>query len=99
MTHTPTAEERERFATQKAAVLDCLRSGATLTQTQALRRFGIMRLASRINDLKNDGWLIARTMAPEGARARVAWYCLEETAPRQRLLFDPQDPEVLSSCR
>lgn len=41
---------------QKSKILAYLRTGKSITQFEALHRFGCMRLASRINDLRNDGW-------------------------------------------
>ena len=41
---------------QNKRILAYLRTGKSLTQFEALHRFGCMRLASRINDLRNDGW-------------------------------------------
>ena len=40
-------------------VLSELRRGRRLTAKQAIDRRGIMRLASRINDLRRRGWMIA----------------------------------------
>ena len=41
---------------QKSQILAYLRTGKSLTQMEALHMFGCFRLASRINDLRNDGW-------------------------------------------
>lgn len=41
--------------TQNQMILDWLKEGKTLTQLVALGMFNCMRLASRINDLRNDG--------------------------------------------
>lgn len=41
---------------QKKMILAYLKTGKSLTQMEALHRFGCFRLASRINDLRNDGW-------------------------------------------
>ena len=41
---------------QNARILDHLLAGKSLTQLQAIRLFNCTRLASRINDLKKEGW-------------------------------------------
>ena len=41
--------------TQNEAILASLKAGEKLTQFEALKYFGCMRLASRINDLKQAG--------------------------------------------
>ncbi len=43
---------------QKKSILDWLSKGNTITSLQALQMFGCMRLASRINDIKNEGFPI-----------------------------------------
>lgn len=45
----------EKTITQTEAVLRWLESGRTITQREAEDHLGIMRLASRINDLKREG--------------------------------------------
>lgn len=44
--------------TQAEMVLDYIREFGSITQLDALRDLGVMRLASRISDLKKDGYLI-----------------------------------------
>jgi len=46
--------ERESVS-QKKRIAAWLNDGKTLTQMEALYKFGCFRLASRINDLRNDG--------------------------------------------
>ena len=43
---------------QNARILDHLLQGRSLTQLQAIKLFNCTRLASRINDLKKEGWNI-----------------------------------------
>lgn len=43
------------MASQNQRVLKHLKTGRPLTSLQALNKFGIMRLAARINDLKDSG--------------------------------------------
>lgn len=48
--------------TQAQRIIDHLKSGRQLTQFEALQDLGIMRLASRISDLKRDGYVIDKKM-------------------------------------
>lgn len=43
---------------QKERLIDYLLEEKSISQLEALRELGIMRLASRITDLKRDGWSI-----------------------------------------
>ncbi len=45
-------------ATQKERVLKYISEFGSITQFDALRDLGVMRLASRISDLRNDGYAI-----------------------------------------
>jgi hypothetical protein len=53
-----TSEDHRRHARQKDVVLDHLKTGQPLNQTEALERYNIRRLASRISELRRAGWLI-----------------------------------------
>lgn len=44
--------------TQNQRVLDYIAENGSITQLEALRDLGIMRLASRISDLKREGYSI-----------------------------------------
>jgi hypothetical protein len=44
--------------TQAERVLDYIRDFGSITQLEALRDIGVMRLASRISDLRKDGYNI-----------------------------------------
>lgn len=48
--------------TQKQMVINYIDDFGSITQLQALADLGIMRLASRISDLKEDGFKIVKTM-------------------------------------
>ncbi|MGI6784381.1 MAG: hypothetical protein ACOX5A_09185 [Aminivibrio sp.] len=45
MTFTPSAEDRERFDSQKSAVLDCLQSGESITHPKSRRCWTASRAA------------------------------------------------------
>lgn len=66
--------------TQKERVLGHLNSYGSITQLEAIREYGIMRLASRIKDLKNDGYSIKKEMVESknrwGEIVRFAKYTL-----------------------
>lgn len=94
MTWTPSSEDRERFESQKAAVLACLQSGEAITQMGAGERFGIMRLASRISELRREGWNIKTEMVQAGDTL-VAKYTLNAEKPRIERRFLPVQAECL----
>ena len=68
---------KDKVKTQNELVLAVLKMGGRLTQLEALRRFGIMRLASRVNDLKRRGWPIRKTMVSTPGGSNVAEYWME----------------------
>lgn len=63
---------------QCAYVLRVLERGRTLTAQQAIREYGIGRLAARVRDLRKDGYDISTAMTPvvkaNGKETRVARY-------------------------
>lgn len=65
---------------QTERVLDYMRRFGGITALEAMRDLGIMRLASRISDLKRQGYAIERTMIEVvnrfGEATRVARYSL-----------------------
>lgn len=59
---------------QSAKILHVLQSGKPVTPLIALRRFGCLRLAARINDLKAEGHKIqSRMMERNGKRFAAYW--------------------------
>lgn len=46
--------------TQKQQVLNYIDCFGSITQLEAIRDLGIMRLASRVSDLKRDGYKIKK---------------------------------------
>lgn len=89
-----TAEDRARLDSQKAKVLELLQHGEALTQRGADERFKVMRLASRISELRRDGWAIATEMIPAGD-ALVAQYSLNPEHPRIERRFLPVQAECI----
>ena len=67
--------------TQQEKVIRHLKLHGTLSQNEAMTQYGISRLASRINDLKNAGWPIHKRMLTGqnryGEKTRYARYALE----------------------
>jgi len=61
-------------------VLDHLRAGGTLTQEQALARYGIGRLAARVGELREAGHDVRtrmeRVTKADGSTANIARYAL-----------------------
>lgn len=66
----------------KERILSHIREHGSITQREAFLSFGCMRLASRINDLRKDGYNIATEMETGvdryGERDRYARYFLRE---------------------
>ena len=56
---------------QEQEILNYLKTGQTLSPLEALNRFGCMRLASRVYDLRNQGHRIEATRVGNG---RKAWH-------------------------
>ena len=62
---------------QESAILEWLRAGNSLTQLDALNRFGCLRLGARVFQLRKDGYNIESEMVQVGAKKkRVAQYKL-----------------------
>lgn len=57
-------------------ILDGLLRGLTITSLEAMQELGCCRLASRINDLKKEGYRIVSTMKKENGK-RFAIYSME----------------------
>lgn len=51
-------DNAQQSASQCKMIADWLLQGFSLTSLEALKKFGCMRLASRINDLRNKGYNI-----------------------------------------
>lgn len=70
-----------RTMTQNEKVLDYMQRFGSITQLEALSDLGIMRLASRINDLKKQGHCVKKEMVSKknykGETIRFARYSLE----------------------
>ena len=76
--------------TQRQLVLQHLRQGEPITQFQALRDYGIQRLAARVHELRQDGHPVEdRTVEvrrAHGGTARVSEYYIsgaEEVEPQR----------------
>lgn len=54
--------EENKRPTQCDRVLRHLKDFGTISTLEAMREYGIMRLGSRINELRNDGYLIETEM-------------------------------------
>ena len=61
---------------QNADILAYLSKGRTLTALQALKLFGTLRLAARVDNLQNQGHRIRKHMVEVGKGKRVAEYYL-----------------------
>ena len=54
--------------TQKDMVLNHIETYGTITPLEALTRYGIMRLAAVVYDLRNEGFVIGTTMKQHDGR-------------------------------
>ena len=48
------------FETQKEYIIQHMQEFGYITPMDAMREYGVMRLAARISDLRRDGWPIVR---------------------------------------
>lgn len=71
------AEERHSKHTQRWLVQTHLESGRTLTALEALDKYGINRLAARVNELRNAGVAVQSRMVTVASGKRVAEYYME----------------------
>ena len=74
MKWTRTSEDKRRHATQKQVVLEHLRSGRAIDQDTAQSLYRIRRLASRVSELKKDGFIVLSLRNQKG----LATYLLLE---------------------
>lgn len=74
-------EKKARIPSQIEQILAVLESGGSLTALDALEDFGCSRLASRISDLKRQGYPVTSRMVQRrncyGRLCRVAEYYME----------------------
>ena len=59
---------------QNKMLLMYLKEYGGITQLEALKELGVMRLAARIADLRNDGHLIVTEMIITRTKKRIAKY-------------------------
>ena len=71
-----------RLTTQKYQILNHLQSGKKITPLEALDQFGCMRLASRINELRDEGYPIETKIMSDKDK-RWAEYSLDNNATQQ----------------
>lgn len=71
--------------TQAQRVLDYMEEFGSITQFDALKDLGVMRLASRISDLKRDGYQVSSKVDPVknrwGQTVRIKRYTLVGGGP------------------
>ena len=65
---------------QSKMIKEFLLNGGRLTQLKALKLFGCMRLASRINDLRNEGMDIITKMEKRGKKRFAVYYIKPQVA-------------------
>jgi hypothetical protein len=62
---------------QNKQIADYLNKGKKLTTIDALNKFGCFRLASRINDLRNEGINIATKIIKLENKKQIAQYSIK----------------------
>ena len=62
---------------QNKQIADYLNKGKKLTTIDALNKFGCFRLASRINDLRNEGMKISTKIIKLENKKQIAQYSLK----------------------
>jgi hypothetical protein len=62
---------------QNKQIADYLNKGKKLTTIDALNKFGCFRLASRINDLRNEGMNITTKIIKLDNKKQVAQYSIK----------------------
>jgi hypothetical protein len=62
---------------QNKQIADYLNKGRKLTPIDALNKFGCFRLASRINDLRNDGMNIKTKIIKLENKKQIAQYSIK----------------------
>ena len=62
---------------QCKAILKHLKDGYKITQLDALRKFGCMRLGARIYDLKQRGIPVVKEMIKRGSKSFAQYYIQE----------------------
>jgi hypothetical protein len=62
---------------QNKQIADYLNKGKKLTTLDALNKFGCFRLASRINDLRNDGMNIKTKIIKLDNKKQIAQYSIK----------------------
>lgn len=71
---------------QNERVLDYIASFGTITQFEALRDLGVMRLASRVSDLKRKGYPIQSKVVGVKNRFGETCYVKQYSLPQKELL-------------
>jgi len=62
---------------QNKQIADYLNKGRKLTTIDALNKFGCFRLASRINDLRNEGMKISTKIIKLENKKQIAQYSIK----------------------
>lgn len=90
-----------RYAVQVQDIIDHIATHGSITSVEAMAQLGVMRLASRIHDIKNGRGCEAHDIAVEmvtvqdraGNDCRVARYSFPETRHKAPV------PDPAASCR
>jgi hypothetical protein len=61
---------KERLSAQNKAIFEYLSTGGTLTSLKALKRLGVLRLASRMHELRKEATIYDRFIDEGGVRVK-----------------------------
>lgn len=67
----------EKGNSQNNQILRYFQAGGSLTQLDALQRFGCLRLSARIHNLRDRGYLIERELIRTPSGKHVARFSME----------------------
>lgn len=59
---------------QKQQILDHLRSKGSITPMEGLINYGMTRMAARVDELRQDGWIILTLLSTDERGSRYARY-------------------------
>lgn len=84
--------------TQNQRILEYIREFGSITQLEALRDLGVMRLASRISDLRKQGWSIISKREPVKNRYEETCYIKRYSLEEYSGIVDCKDCKEMYHC-
>ena len=69
--------------TQKERIFKHLRNGNSITQLEAIKHFGAMRLSAIIFNIRNAGWAVEKRWETDNVGSRYAVYSMPSKLNRK----------------